>query len=425
MYSTNSVTVGCVLKSAGVTLVNVGHGCRKLTDDDIRSIVVGYSNGCGLAEFRNRYHISDFTIKRVLKKNNVPLREGKLVDNLTEQDFKAIAIKYQNGATLRILAKAYGVSSDNIRDILVKVGVTVRYQGQMHHGSGPKKIVFSDSDLTTMWELYVCKGSTIAMLIERYSSSYHVIRRTLQKMGAYVSSGRPHSCDFTNERAFDILTPSACYWLGFLITDGCVSDDGRISLGLATRDVDHLTKFLKFCGSSNSVRTSLHGSVSIAIRSVAMSNKLKSYGVVPRKTFICEVLHPELLTSPDFWRGCIDGDGSIYIDKDGKSHVSFSTASEKFITQFKDFVKSIIPDLVASTTYYRHCYNMSVYNTKAIKMIKHLYTDPCESLARKQLIADWVMKNEMLFRDSDVKRRTRLVGDAMRSLPAKPVCVAV
>jgi hypothetical protein len=121
-----------------------------------------------------------------------------------------------------------------------------------------------------------------------------------------------------NEMAFDLRTEHSDYWIGFLMADGNVSYKKGfpiIALHVRESDMDHLLKFRKFVGSSHAVghylnKTRGNSSCSISFSSERLANVLEKYGVVQRKCFTAQA-KGGLEYSKHFWRGLIDGDGSL------------------------------------------------------------------------------------------------------------------
>lgn len=112
----------------------------------------------------------------------------------------------------------------------------------------------------------------------------------------------------------DIDDEHKAYWLGFIITDGCVHKN-LLAIQLAYRDYGHLVKFKNDIGSDHLVGKHLnknHPSCNIQIKDQILINDLSKYGVVPNKTGK-EIL-PYLSSSElmrHMLRGIIDGDGWI------------------------------------------------------------------------------------------------------------------
>lgn len=139
-----------------------------------------------------------------------------------------------------------------------------------------------------------------------------------------------------NEYIFgDLLNNEAFYWLGFLAADGCIHKQKKggqdcVSLELSIIDIEHINKFKFFLDCSNPVTTREQYKYKInnviidksfkfaAIRlySQIISDTLTGYGITPKKTFSLDITNKIILNNKNFWRGVIDGDGSIFQTKD-------------------------------------------------------------------------------------------------------------
>jgi hypothetical protein len=133
----------------------------------------------------------------------------------------------------------------------------------------------------------------------------------------YVRSG-PGTCRYEARpdhsvwhEAFDDLTDEAAYWVGMLITDGCIVGNGRrVKLSLQVRDIPTLERFKSFVRTTAPVGKPHIGSATVRFSSPYMCRRLAELNVVPRKSMIAQA--PEiLLDNRHFWRGVIDGDGSV------------------------------------------------------------------------------------------------------------------
>lgn len=134
-----------------------------------------------------------------------------------------------------------------------------------------------------------------------------------------------------DEHAFDIVTPEAAYWAGFLFADGCVCGS-YFAVELAAQDRAHLELFRSFLGSAHKITSvrrpgrALGGLdfVRLQIFSKRIVCVLSHYGVIPKKTATARV-PKSLALNADFWRGVLDGDGSIdsCIRQSRESHFRF------------------------------------------------------------------------------------------------------
>lgn len=136
-----------------------------------------------------------------------------------------------------------------------------------------------------------------------------------------------------------------------LMTDGniCFKKDKNrritghvISLALQEDDLMHLKAFQRFLDLSHRLYHRVNyktivpsRSYGLSFSSIRMASTLVSYGFVPKKSKVARV---QLLEdNRNFWRGAIDGDGTISIDSLGRPWMKF-VGSFEIVLQFKKFL---------------------------------------------------------------------------------------
>lgn len=145
-----------------------------------------------------------------------------------------------------------------------------------------------------------------------------------------------------NEAAFVVrsdrhMTSEQAYWIGFLMADGNVSANA-IQIALAPKDVGHLRKFRRFLHSTHPIRT-IAGYPRLHVGSVALVKSLTRWGVIPNKSLIACAMN-SIDRNRHFWRGVVDGDGSLYWGgTDAECPVLRLTGSKPLLTQFVAFVR--------------------------------------------------------------------------------------
>lgn len=205
-----------------------------------------------MSELATAYAVSRPAIRGILSRRHIPLRPwGKL----SEQQKLEIVERYKRGETSTALATQYGVSGPSITSILRRRGVVIR-----------------NHDRYSLWE-----------------------------------------------EAFDELTADAAYWVGFLFADGTIhfrqGHKPTVAVGLAARDRGHLVKLRAFLRSNHAIasvpRTTPSGanpqSCHFSVRSWKLATRLSDMGRYDGP------LDPTLIASRHFWRGLVDGDGSLGI----------------------------------------------------------------------------------------------------------------
>jgi hypothetical protein len=171
------------------------------------------------------------------------------------------------------------------------------------------------------------------------------------------------------------------YWAGFLMADGCVCN-GAITLCLAERDREHVMRFASFVGyPGNLTEIPAARSVKVVFRSVEMAGDLEKLGIVPRKSKTAEA--PAFLAQDrDFWRGMVDGDGSIGINKAGLSRLRL-VGTRRISEQFFEFVCQFVSPRARVQPESRGVCEIGVAGSKAIPVIRALYEGARIALPRK------------------------------------------
>lgn len=123
--------------------------------------------------------------------------------------------------------------------------------------------------------------------------------------------------------------PAVAYWVGVLMSDGCVSDTDigrskKVTLTRCDEDKEHLHQFLRFVGVERALVPCDHldpaGNRQLGYNTTVSSDPicdaLISYGVIPRKTLrdVRNTIRASdlFVINSNFWRGMVDSNGSVY-----------------------------------------------------------------------------------------------------------------
>lgn len=116
-----------------------------------------------------------------------------------------------------------------------------------------------------------------------------------------------------NEAYFErVDTPEKAYWLGFIAADGCVlATANRLTVELSGKDASHLAQLNADLNYDRPLSWNRSCAATVA-ESARLVADLASHGILPRKTTGLMPWDgpPDLM--PHYWRGMVDGDGSIY-----------------------------------------------------------------------------------------------------------------
>jgi hypothetical protein len=225
-----------------------------------------------------------------------------------------------------------GASDTWVQDQLKKAGVAARTSG------------LSAKESQAVIELYDAGDSSgaigRAMGITDSTVSNHLRRHGLPvRQRGWATRQYPLRDD-----AFEEMTDASAYWAGFLLADGCVSDAKRITLALQASDVGHVQAWLKFLGTSERPYTLTSTKVRAQVSSPRLAAALAKHGIVPRKSSLDIHTSEALASHPAFWRGMVDGDGTITYAKGKHGPVLVLVGTPAVMSQYADYLETTILD---------------------------------------------------------------------------------
>lgn len=268
-------------------------------------------------------------------------------------------------------------------------------------------------------------GKSMYELADEFGGNRTTVRRRLVAAGVTLRSREERQKRLPcREDAFADAEndDEAAYWVGMLMADGCISTTKHstwVILTLGVRDAEHVERFRTFLNSTHKILIapeglnsdlSRHGEArNYRVASKRMAADLARYGVVSRKTKIAEVKHLEM--NRHFWRGVVDGDGSLGLARRNKpGHrarpVLQVVGSETLMRQFEVFARAIT-GTQAKAHLSHACWGFRIFSGAAAEMISHLYTDCTVALARK-----WALAHELLCEWELRERRRTISGRA-------------
>jgi hypothetical protein len=191
-------------------------------------------------------------------------------------------------------------------------------------------------------------------------------------------------------------SPNFAYAIGLMLTDGCVSKDGR-HLSFASKDYEQIENFMKCLGIQIMVGLNKSGIGTYSYRvqwsDIVFVDFLKSIGIMSAKSRILqEILIPDEYFI-HFIRGCFDGDGGSYSywDKRWRSsfmiYIAFASGSKIFIHWFQKKIFDLygIQGHMTAKQSKNVCYQLRYSKHEAIKLANKMYEDNSCHLSRKRL----------------------------------------
>lgn len=258
-----------------------------------------------------------------------------------------------------------------------------------------------------------------------------VVSRELARRGIDRRSPFLHCRKYdVNHDYFRVIDVEAkAYWLGFIVTDGCLLDaDYTLSLTLGRRDIDHLGAFREAIGAGNPVRQDSYRrngkeylTCQLAIRSKPIWESLRSYGVTPRKSPTArppEGIPPHL--ARHFWRGCVDGDGCLCQRSDGYWSVSF-VGTEAMVGGFAGFVRDRLGIDRGSSPQGAGWLRQISYGGIDVpqQIARLLYDGATVSLDRKRTLADRLLAEVPRQRNRESRSFAWVTAEVLASLKAE------
>ncbi len=205
--------------------------------------------------------------------------------------------------------------------------------------------------------------------------------KPLARLEAQKQGKVPQQYFQINERFFSSWSTEMAYVLGLIITDGCVTDLGTISLSMNDREV--LEKVKIAMKSDHPITSSKHqpGLYHFRFARERLVNDLVKLGIGPRKSLTVKFPPiPETYTA-DFIRGVFDGDGSVFFGEDALKYpinTKFCSGSRDFITGLEMCLQKLgLPkrNIYAQKTKNGFCYTIKYGHKDSEKLFNILYNN--------------------------------------------------
>lgn len=235
---------------------------------------------------------------------------------------------------------------------------------------------------------------SVKKMAEELNRTPNAVKLKAERIGCKKS---PYNCAYDYFNIID--TEDKAYWLGFIYADGYVSinketNSGYVGIELQASDVEHLKKFnksisgnyqIKFydkeCNLSNNLNK--HRMCKIRIYSIDMVNDLINHGATSDKTYTMTLpsLNEELM--PHFIRGFFDGDGCLYVSKNGRIRCHFDSVSTIFLEQLRKYfydndINSYLYVSKHNEGMYKDLYRLEIAGTEYTKKFLQYIYQNCE-----------------------------------------------
>lgn len=185
---------------------------------------------------------------------------------------------------------------------------------------------------------------------------------------------------------FDAITPDSAYVVGLLQADGSNQcDRGIVCITLKLSDAPILDRLSSLFGGGRPLRYDGHGNPKLMVQNRALSDGLAQWGVISPKTHTAST-HPALLGHRDYWRGVIDGDGSLCVGADGRRFLAL-VGSRSICDQWLAFAQTNGCGARVSVRPHKRIFSVHLSGKDATHLAGVLYGDARIALARKAAVA--------------------------------------
>jgi hypothetical protein len=219
-----------------------------------------------------------------------------------------------------------------------------------------------------------------------------------------------------DNHCLDVTKPQQAYMYGFIQTDGHMSKDtrdrGRVTIEVGEQDRSVLETFASLI--------SYHSGISVRTRATNFSQQYTSvaWSVYDKRFRDCLLSlgmpygkKSAIIAPPtceyaqiDYFRGILDGDGSLGITGNSFPFVALVTASSALAEVYLSFLSELTGKTKKLALNVRdRIYNITIYKEDAQIVASTLYYDGCLALTRKkqsaQRIQQWQRPDAMRKRD--------------------------
>lgn len=202
----------------------------------------------------------------------------------------------------------------------------------------------------------------------------------------------------------NLKNPDYAYLFGFIQSDGhlynTARDRGRLSIEVNKKDEDILWVFKSLIPFNSSITervrqtnfSSNHISVIWRVYDKRFRDYLESWGLPSGCKSELIKLPSCSFSKADYFRGLIDGDGSLGLTSKGFPFLSLVTSSSHIAVEYIELINRITGKVKTSNRNTRDSvYNIAVYKEDAQSLVRHLYYDGCLALPRKLIKASEVL----------------------------------
>lgn len=285
---------------------------------------------------------------------------------------------YDSGKLKKEVAEILGVNPRTLYDKLKAFGFSIYKE---------RSKGLTDEQEASVVSLYEA-GKTIGDIVNELNITIQDIRKVFKKFDIKPKTPKFYRERYANEDAFSDTDEENCaYFYGWIVSDGCYTNNS-IVLSIHSKDVEVLENLKAYVGTENKISVgtqkdsrsnTVYQTCSFYFKHDAMIERLVAFGLEPRKS--TKETCPEVFKfNRHFWRGMIEGDGSIA----KKSNEFTLVGSESIIKDFANYCYSLFPECKPNFYVKGNLHVFSLCSKVYSKQIlDELYRDCNHKLSRK------------------------------------------
>jgi hypothetical protein len=367
---------------------------RRTTPADRQLIQDLYTSGLTIPQVAAKSGFSEGTVSNVARAAGI-LGAGRTTGIRTSPELEAqIIALYERGIPWAEIMRQTGRTEHTVSAVIKRNG-----------GKLGRKPVHLAEGLREQIPLLYQQGLDAPEIGRQLSCHPSSVYNVLKELGI----DRRQRIPCGNPGYFDrIDTPDKAYWLGFIGADGCVtgftSGNPRLAIKLARKDRSHLVLLHKALGANRPIRD--HDEMSLGkfrpcstltVYSPPLAEALVGHGITPRKSATLQPWEGPSHLMPHYWRGLVDGDGSITVNDAGVyvSLVGSQAVARAFLAWARTACgsNSTARQGKPGSSYWV----VQVGGTRLVlRLLAALYDDAPTALARKKTLADLAVHGKPL-----------------------------
>lgn len=220
---------------------------------------------------------------------------------LSLRDYHIISL-YKKGISAKDISLQFSCSEGTVFNILKRYKIPAR----------TKRIEITKEIEQIIVEKYL-NFESISSISKSLNIPFVKVKNTIENAcEVTISYSKRLNRNLVEDFFKSINSPEKAYWLGWLITDGCVYNNA-IQLTILKDDIKILNLLSKDLGVHNKVSITTTGYARFYLGCANMVEDLAKYGIVQNKTFSVTIPKMPQRYYSHLLRGMFDGDGGLSI----------------------------------------------------------------------------------------------------------------